>query len=351
LWKGFKVVPVKDLKFNPGVLNASHIKQGNIGNCAFIAALRTLARRYPHFVSQIIIELDDKNVLVKLFKQVGKEFQPIYYKIEKTIIVAFTNLDCLFSESKNIEENWIKLIEKALVFHQINGGFTEKNLPTGRESTYEDLICDLGQEKVYSILLGCYVRKMVAACLRFGKAKQFLLDNEICTVSFKSNKLGVVEGHAYELVNFAKKDEKEFVILSNPWGWNPYNIFSSNKMDLESFEIAIKYKKTSEQDKSLLIVPMEQFQKLALFATMTYGAKNFISDDAEEKFAHDTVNKTVVMPVLKKDRSASPTWRRAGFFAAGAAIGAIGSIPVLGTAFCVTVAGEIATHLARRCQF
>jgi hypothetical protein len=45
----------------------------------------------------------------------------------------------------------------------------------------------------------------------------------------------------------------------------------------------------------------------------------------------------------------SPTLRRACFFAAGAAVGALGGVPILGAALSFTIVGEAASRLAQSC--
>lgn len=285
--KRFKLVPVKNLNFHPDKIQVSDIKQGHMGNCAFIATLRTIARRYPKFVSDMLTEIDDQHTAVRLFLKENGKFNRVFYKIKKTIVTPAADMSTFFLPVPT-EENWIKLIEKALVFYLLqnqDGLNFEKYLPIEKTASYEDLITAMGQELIHKALLGSQtIRYQASFLFSSDQVKKYFIDSEICHINFKSNNIGMFERHAYELVNFAKHNQDEFVILSNPWGNNGKDQkFDCKKIDMSSFELSIKYQNEMKADNSIVVMPLDQCQKYADLATMTKGIKQSIAR-VEKKF-------------------------------------------------------------------
>lgn len=272
----FRLVPVKpNLDVIPSV---SEIEQGDERNCAFIAALRSIVRRYPNIINKIIREHDEKHVEVKLFRKEKDSFKKVNYKIEKTIFAnipsTFNNFCSLFSSPvKTIEKDWVKLIEKALVINFMNGSY-HFNLANfqeyenkGKPLSYDHAVIVLGRLGIYTSLLGCETIKE-----SFHSDKRSELDNlkekfiqgELITLYFSSNKYGLEDHHAYELVNYAKISTEEFVILSNPWGENNLNVSKNiNKVDIASLKMLNEYSTENlSADKSLMIIPIKIFNQI-----------------------------------------------------------------------------------------
>lgn len=297
--KKFKLIPVLGSiysdKPNRQPLVAD-VQQGDLGNCAFLAMLRSIVRRYPHFISTIIRDLDEQYIEVKLFSSQEGEVKLIQYKLEKTIIAPvpsattqfFGTMLSFFAHKladKN-EKNWVKLIEKAFVLHSMNNGYhlnlmnLQNHELNGKYPSYEDVVSVYGQRDVCKALLGCTVETMFL----FGrcdneskeKLKAELVSGELITVSFQQNRLGIETKHMYELVNIGQNKQGEFVILSNPWGFNqPLKFRGIAIPNTSSLEMLIEYPPNEmTDDQSIIIIPMQIFKATAEKCVMTTGVKS-----------------------------------------------------------------------------
>jgi hypothetical protein len=136
--------------------------------------------------------------------------------------------------------------------------------------SYSDLVI-IPTYYLYRALLGCRYQATHARLSTelpiVDSLTNFLLQNEIVTTSFYENTLNIEPDHMYELVDLitGKKgtpyEEKQFVILSNPWKYSGVSP-RFNIKDLEYFEGIISYPNASLQsDPSVFMLSIDEFKR------------------------------------------------------------------------------------------
>lgn len=309
--KQFRIVPVTNTVFASPCL--SDVTQGDMGTCTFLAALRAIVRRYPNFVSNMIKEVDEKRVAVNFFRTEGR-IQPISCIVDKTIVEPIkpwsllNNIYTIFSSTHNQHEKpWVKLIEKALVLECMQSGY-HPNLMNmqmhGRDfslsssgkmltPSYEDVVYVIGNDDIYSRLLGCK-RKSEHFYLDKSKAfiKNELLAGELISVEFFDNKFGVEDHHTYDVVDFAVLGSEEYVILSNPWGFNSKkSAFNYKNLDLSFCQLLVNSSlEAILNDKGIIILRKDDFEKGIKGCHFTSGASQLLRKQQGEKTSLPTSN-------------------------------------------------------------
>lgn len=275
--KKFQLVPIKRaLDLNK--IEISDIEQGDLGNCVFLSLLRAIVRRDHHFIKKIITNVDETHVKIRLFSPERKDgvnrFKQVNYRIQKTIFepvypTVFSQIFYNFCKMIDpCESFWVKLIEKALVIHYMNREYPYSLMCAqinGEIPTYETVVKELSQKFVYSALLGCKVK--AGSFKRVGTSTKIIEDafisGELITVSFIENEIGIQHSHAYELINYGENHKGKFVILSNPWGFNEkINIVDYIQPALSTLKMAINYPEIGNEDRSIVILPIKEFNEI-----------------------------------------------------------------------------------------
>lgn len=275
----FKAVPINETIILADILDIRDIQQKDLNNCAFLSTLRAIARTYPEFLSSMIKEIDNDHVSVRLF---DKDGNMIFYTIEKTIITPkvdditsfFQSAFSFFNPYKhNGEKAWVKLIEKALVLHIMRTSYPGSlmNIQNyGRKPfdlsieekgiipSYEDILIIIGNsDLVFMSLIGC---KATTHFSHYNKPNEMNVKNEymkgeLITVTFLKNDFGFEQEHTYELVDFASDEKDNYVILSNPWGFNnKTSQFNYHQLNIDKLELM--------QDKGCIIIPENKFYQI-----------------------------------------------------------------------------------------
>lgn len=109
----------KDIPLFTHKPNMNDIKQGNVGDCYFMAAVTTFVQSNPDEVMNMFYDIGDGNVLVRLYMGFDKynrrvdleeemqkddvTLRPVYIKVRKDYDLNTVSLDCM----------WVQLLEKA----------------------------------------------------------------------------------------------------------------------------------------------------------------------------------------------------------------------------------------------
>ncbi len=347
--KKFKIYPVAG-KIYPEKFKLSDVRQGNLGNCAFVSALRAIMRRYPQAILNMIKDSDEKHIEVRFYsKDKERRLTSITYKIDKTIVIpAYHSLYNMlyffsFSQPEDNEKLWVKLIEKALVLHFMKIGY-----PTNLENiqhyghgfpeeegegvipSYEDVITVIGRDDIYFALLGCQV--LDEGFYQTDKPRNIIKQNfnqgELVNVNFFPNEFGLEENHVYELVDFAKRKNEKFVILSNPWGFNQQES-KYNYKDMQSFNVSNNCSlERIKDDKGIFILSVKNFYKIVRSCKMTY---KIIDSFGHEEKPRIFIDKTELpkpnnkpAPQFFRKSSCVQFFKPAAMIAVGAAITGVG---------------------------
>ena len=110
---------VKDIPLFTHRPNMNDIKQGNVGDCYFMAAVTAFVQSNPDEVMNMFYDIGDGNVLVRLYMGFDKynrrvdleeemqkddvTLRPVYIKVRKDYDLNTVSLDCM----------WVQLLEKA----------------------------------------------------------------------------------------------------------------------------------------------------------------------------------------------------------------------------------------------
>jgi hypothetical protein len=303
--KKYKIVPIEISNLTVQSIKLSDIQQGLLGNCVYLSALRSIVRRYPQVISEFLTEVDSKHMAVHIFAEEAATERTTFI-VEKTIVVPDTYFYSLVktmhnffsSASTSYENNWVRLIEKVLVLNfmsknkypirlmniQIHGHNFPQINHQGVVPSYEDVLPGLNG---FSELLGCKTERKFFFNPDDSRniIKEKFIDGELITISFLyDNEHGLETQHQYDLINFAYDGNKEYVLLSNPWGNNyKKSIFDYKKIDILSLEMLIPCSnKEIVQDKGLIILPRDVFDTIALKCNITCGAHALCSPKEDD---------------------------------------------------------------------
>ena len=274
------------------------VTQGLMDNCVFISSVRAIARRYPQWIDHIITENHAGGVQIHFFSP--DTHQPIQYVLDKTVITQDTflhHIAKLFVSRQSIsnEFQWVQLIEKALAinyllfsgskvaFFQRHGPDYQSSvssIPVQRETlytpSYNDIVKAAGSG-TFEALLGCSTDTIFPNQdeEQVFSLKDILMQGELVLAAFNTNarKSGlVIPMHAYEIVNFARKGDRQVVMLSNPWGRNSTRF---NSAELHEYSLLIqepRYVQTMLDDPGIVLIEMNDFMQMVDFCTYTQGA-------------------------------------------------------------------------------
>lgn len=289
--KKFEIIPTTGSLFSTKGPQVSDILQTNLPNCSFLAALRSIVRKFPHHILNMIQDFDERHVAIKLYTEyLG---QPTYYLFEKTHVELLTPFDLIqsffTSPKKPYQMSWVKLLEKAVVlqaaqskpgddlFWTLYWYQREKN----KTLSYADVLSAMGEDKAFTILLGCkstYATDYSSQIQYLLKDIPKWLRNEECIlVQFSSEKYGVKTCHQYEMINFGSNANGEFVVLSNPWQFNSKLDFVwHTPPDLSSSTMVLEYDPEQvKTDKSIIVLSLEKFKEITCALVITNDAKKF----------------------------------------------------------------------------
>ena len=197
-------------------VSSQDIKQGALGDCYFLSAIATVAMK-PNLIENIFpAALPDKGFYtIKLYHEGG--FKTIvvddYFPVDKNESLMFAHPD-EWATKKLANSAWVMILEKG--YAKLNGNYANIG-----EGGYEDVamgiltggipdrISDISKaadsQKTWETLKSLYNNgHLLGAGSHAGSDKT------------KSD-LGIVQGHAYSILQVRELDELKLMQLRNPW--------------------------------------------------------------------------------------------------------------------------------------
>jgi hypothetical protein len=199
------------LNFSSKSASFEDIKQGDVGDCYFMASLAAIACQQPEYVFRMIVPVGPDKYKVRFFESVGSDFfvpvdtkfwisedsQPVYAKTG-TI-------------SDNISEIWTMLIEKA--WASVNGGYSNiegdkqhklefSHALTGISSKIIVLDQNTNQEELLNEISSYFLKNKTPITLASKYTKDPLCDE------------GLVTSHMYAIT---KVYDSGILDIFNPW--------------------------------------------------------------------------------------------------------------------------------------
>eukprot|EP01091_Cochliopodium_minus_P012841 TRINITY_DN3997_c0_g1_i1.p1 TRINITY_DN3997_c0_g1~~TRINITY_DN3997_c0_g1_i1.p1 ORF type:complete len:524 (-),score=168.81 TRINITY_DN3997_c0_g1_i1:46-1617(-) len=202
---------MKNPKLIDGIIEPGDILQGNLGDCYLLSALSILAE-YPKRMEKIFVihELRRGIFCTRLYL----DGIPTNVMVDDFIPCLRGTNEAAFSQNHE-DELWVIMMEKIYAkcyggYEKIEGGITGDALSdlTGAPySIYKTKEKDPSPEQLWKIMLDARKRTYFIAASVPDDPEQDLM-----------KLLGLVEGHAYAVLDVKQVGELKLVQIRNPWG-------------------------------------------------------------------------------------------------------------------------------------
>lgn len=173
----------KDNLFNVTGPISDDIKQTVIGDCYFLTALRSIIRRQPMFVENVIEILPNNHVAVLFYVHTEPaQFEPVWFELESTIVEHF------FNRFTGHGANWVYVFEKAYVFFRLHEmglidiSESEAKVKSTKSFDFYEVLSGGSAHKSFEALLGCFAisRRIPHPCHSILQLLNYTSGDEIC---------------------------------------------------------------------------------------------------------------------------------------------------------------------------
>lgn len=192
--------------FTDGI-NPDDVKQGQVGDCYFLATLAAIANEQPNYIQDMFIDNGDNTFTVRFFNNGVAE----YVTVDRYLPTAWWGA----AYANASQEMWVALAEKAYAQLAESGW--------SRSKTAND----------YSSISGGWMSWVIPQITGMAAAKyksvtsttkdqliELSNSNQLLTVGFVYGTVeadGIVNGHAYTITSY--NSETDTFFLRNPWGY------------------------------------------------------------------------------------------------------------------------------------
>eukprot|EP00004_Rigifila_ramosa_P004752 TRINITY_DN1522_c1_g1_i1.p1 TRINITY_DN1522_c1_g1~~TRINITY_DN1522_c1_g1_i1.p1 ORF type:complete len:1361 (+),score=365.30 TRINITY_DN1522_c1_g1_i1:535-4083(+) len=202
------------------LLNASNIRQGNVGDCWLLSAMTVMSRR-PDLLTNMFEP--------RTYSPDGIYVVTLYKNSQKIQVVIDDYLPCghdnklVYARSVNECEMWVSLLEKAYAklhgcFQALNGGLVHLALVDLTGGASDELPLDNIRAK-QDIASGAMWKKL----LEYHQAGYLMGAGSQTGSDTQTNEQGIVLGHAYAILDIVEEDGHQLLRLKNPWGKEEWN--------------------------------------------------------------------------------------------------------------------------------
>ncbi|GLJ45014.1 hypothetical protein SUGI_0947480 [Cryptomeria japonica] len=203
-----------------GAPNASDVCQGRLGDCWFLSAVAVLTEA-SHMANLIITpRYNDEGVYTVRFCIQG-EWVPV---VVDDWIPCESRGKPAFATSRKVNELWVSILEKAYAklhgsYEALEGGFVQDALVDLTGGAGEEIDMRSAQAQI-ELASG----KLWSQLLHFKQEGFFLGAGSPSGSDVHVSSSGIVQGHAYSLLQVREVDGHKLVQIRNPWAneveWN-----------------------------------------------------------------------------------------------------------------------------------
>ncbi len=193
------------------------IKQGQVGDCYYLAGLSAMALTDPGLIQQSITALGDGTYAVRFYRN-GVE---TYYRIDAQL-ATYGSSPWYAGLTRSGGELWVALLEKAFAqfrynqnsYSSIEGGWMHEAYTAISGATYR----------------GISPGSTGADSLAQTMANELSAGHAVTAGSYSSATSPIIGGHAYTVQNVALENGVWYVTVYNPWGFDGVS-YDSNSGD------------------------------------------------------------------------------------------------------------------------
>jgi len=213
-----QLVEAKQPRLFVDPLDADDIRQGALGDCWFLSALSVLALRGDRVLESFVIkEYNKAGVFCVRFFKNGKVVDVL---VDSYIPVSKNGGPAMFARSVSADELWVIILEKAYAklhgsYEAIESGFVDQALMdlTGGVGSRIDMTNDEVKQQIRNGTLWSQLLTFHASGYLMGAGSPAGSDSES-----NASSLGIVQGHAYGILDVKQADTCRLIQLRNPWG-------------------------------------------------------------------------------------------------------------------------------------
>jgi hypothetical protein len=193
-------------------INADDIKQGQVGDCYFLATLSAIANEQPQYIQDMFIDNGDNTFTVRFFKNGVAEYVTVDRFLPKASWgAAYANA---------ATELWVALAEKAYA-QLAESKWSRSSTST---NSYDSISGGWMSNVIPQVTAMGGVAKSIGSTTK-AQLISLANSNTLLTAGFVYGTIagdGIVNGHAYTITGYDAATDKFF--LRNPWGYSHANV-------------------------------------------------------------------------------------------------------------------------------
>jgi hypothetical protein len=194
-------------------INPDDVKQGQVGDCYFLATLSAIANEQPQYIQDMFIDNGDNTYTVRFFNNNGVAE---YVTVDR--FLAKASWGAAYADAST--EMWVALAEKAYA-QLAESKWSRKSTST---NSYDSISSGWMSDVIPQVTAMGAVAKSISLTT---KAQLITLanSNTLLTAGFVHGTIagdGIVNGHAYTITGYDAATDKFF--LRNPWGYSHANV-------------------------------------------------------------------------------------------------------------------------------
>jgi Calpain family cysteine protease/Calx-beta domain/Ser-Thr-rich glycosyl-phosphatidyl-inositol-anchored membrane family len=193
-------------------INADDVRQGQVGDCYFLATLSAIANEQPQYIQDMFIDNGDNTFTVRFFKNGVAEYVTVDRFLPKASWgAAYANA---------ATELWVALAEKAYA-QLAESKWSRSSTST---NSYDSISGGWMSNVIPQVTAMGGVAKSIGSTTK-AQLISLANSNTLLTAGFVYGTIagdGIVNGHAYTITGYDAVTDKFF--LRNPWGYSHANV-------------------------------------------------------------------------------------------------------------------------------
>jgi len=194
---------------------ADDVKQGQIGNCYFLATVAGAAAVTPNTLRNMMTELGDGTYAVRFQTPAGEDR---FYRVDNDFAVfSASSTSVAYAKFGDQGSTWVAVAEKAYAYHRQQKG-TYKSIEAGWMG---EVFTAMGQRQQ----LSAWKQDFSSAGAFMNWVEARLANGDVVTLGITnySGPLNLVNGHAYTVTRVETlSDGTKQLVIRNPWGLDGY---------------------------------------------------------------------------------------------------------------------------------